>query len=206
MAYDAYKVGAVVNEIDGFDESGRKEGGGPGIFGMNFHTGSTAEKLLKSGGLNGGYKPGTTTPGRLLQRELDFIDAKLQAMDEAIQRQGLAGATAIVLSAKHGQSPQNPNELTRIKDGPIIEAINAAWSAAHPGAGALIVAGTDDDAWQNYLSDTSHPAADFVQNYLWSHSATGGAHDRTPRTPAHSGLSTVYTRKAPARAICAPRS
>ncbi len=37
----------------------------------------------------------------------------------------------------------------KIKDGPIIEAINAAWEAAHPGSGALIVAGTDDDAWQS---------------------------------------------------------
>ncbi len=39
-----------------------------------------------------------------------------------------------------------PNKLTRIKDGPIVDAINAAWTAAHPGAGNLIVAGTDDDA------------------------------------------------------------
>src|SRR5258708_23481010 len=206
MAYDAYKVGAVVNEIDGFDESGRKEGGGPGIFGMNFQTVSTAEKLLKSDGLNGGYEPGTTTPGPLLQRALDFIDAKLQAMDEAIQRQGLAGATAIVLSAKHGQSPQNPNESTRSKEGPIIEAINAAWSAAHPGAGALIVAGTDDDAWQSYLSDTSQRAADFVQNYLWSHSAIGVAYDGTARTLAHSGLSKVYAGQAAARYFGVPMS
>jgi hypothetical protein len=206
MQYDSYKVAAVLNEIDGFDHSGKTKLGVPGIFGMNFQTVSTAEKLLKSDGLTGGYEPGTTTPGPLLQRALDFIDAKLQAMDEAIQQQGLADSTAIVLSAKHGQSPQNPNELTRIKDGPIIEAINAAWTAAHPGDGALIVAGTDDDAWQSYLSDTSQQAADFVQNYLWSHSATGVAYDGTMRTLAHSGLSKVYAGKAAARYFGVPLS
>src|SRR5207253_4748431 len=107
-----------------------------------------------------------------------------QTFDEAIHARGLAGSTAIILSAKHGQSPQDPNQLTRIKDGPIIEAINAAWKASHPTAGNLIVAGVDDDAWQSYLSDTSQQAADFVKEYLWNHPATGIAYDGSERTLA----------------------
>ena len=47
---------------------------------------------------------------------------------------GLAGSTAIIISAKHGQSPTDPNALARVPDSPIISAINAAWKAAHPGA------------------------------------------------------------------------
>jgi hypothetical protein len=206
MQYDSYKVQAVLNEIDGYDHSRATKVGVPAIFGMNFQTVSTAEKLLTSDGLNGGYLPGTTTPGPLLQRALDFIDAKLQAMDEEIQAQGLADSTAIILSAKHGQSPQDPNSLTRIKDGPIIEAINAAWEAAHPGAGALIVAGVDDDAWQSYLSNTSQQAADFVKDYLWSHPATGVAYDGSTRTLAHSGLTEIYAGKAAARYFGVPVS
>jgi Type I phosphodiesterase / nucleotide pyrophosphatase len=206
MQYDSYKVQAVLNEIDGYDHSRSSKVGVPAIFGMNFQTVSTAEKLLSSDGLKGGYLPGTTTPGPLLQRALDSIDAKLQVMDEAIQAQGLAGSTAIVLSAKHGQSPQDPNSLTRIKDGPIIEAINAAWEAAHPGAGTLILAGVDDDAWQSYLSDTSQQAADFVKQYLWNHSATGVAYDGSSRTLAHSGLSKIYAGSEAARYFGVPRS
>jgi Type I phosphodiesterase / nucleotide pyrophosphatase len=206
MQYDSYKVQAVLNEIDGYDHGGTTKVGVPAIFGMNFQTVSTAEKLLKSDGLNGGYEPGTTTPGPLLQRALDYINAQLQAMDDEIQAQGLADSTAIIVSAKHGQSPQDPNSLTRIKDGPIIEAINAAWDAAHPGAGALIVAGTDDDAWQSYLSDTSQQAADFVKDYLWSHSATGVAYDGSSRTLAHSGLSEIYAGRAAARYFGVPVS
>lgn len=206
MQYDSYKVQAVLNEIDGYDHSGKTKVGVPAIFGMNFQTVSVAEKLLTSDGLNGGYLPGTTTPGPLLQRALDYIDAQLQAMDEAIQAQGLAGSTAIIVSAKHGQSPQDPNSLTRIKDGPIIEAINAAWDAAHRGTGPLIVAGVDDDAWQSYLSDTSQQAADFVKEYLWSHSATGVAYDGSSRTLAHSGLAEIYAGKDAARYFGVPPS
>ena len=206
MQYDSYKVQAVLNEIDGYDHSRTTKVGVPAIFGMNFQTVSTAEKLLKSDGLNGGYLPGTTTPGPLLQRALDFINEKLEAMDNEIHAQGLADSTGIIVSAKHGQSPQDPNSLTRIKDGPIIDAINTAWEEAHPGAGALIVAGTDDDAWQSYLSDTSQQAADFVKDYLWSHPATGVAYDGSSRTLAHSGLTKIYAGKAAARYFGVPSS
>jgi arylsulfatase A-like enzyme len=178
--------------------------GTPAIFGMNFQTVSTAEKLLSSeaaiGGpvLAGGYLPGTTTPGPLLSSALDYINAQLQRLVDEIQTQGLASSTAIIVTAKHGQSPQDPNQLTRIKDGPIIDAINAAWTAAHPGAGNLIVAGTDDDLWQSYLSDNSQAADDFVQNYLWNHDATGVTFSGGTRTLQHSGLAQIYAGQAAA--------
>jgi type I phosphodiesterase/nucleotide pyrophosphatase len=206
MQYDSYKVQAVLNEIDGFNHSRTEQVGTPAIFGMNFQTVSTAEKLLHSGGQNGGYLPGTTTPGPVLAHALDYINARLQAFDEAIHARGLAGSTAIILSAKHGQSPQDPSQLTRIKDGPIIEAINAAWKASHPTAGNLIVAGVDDDAWQSYLSDRSQQAADFVKEYLWNHPATGIAYDGSERTLAHSGLSEIFAGAAAAKYFDVPRS
>jgi Type I phosphodiesterase / nucleotide pyrophosphatase len=206
MQYDSYKVQAVINEIDGFNHSRTAAAPVPAIFGMNFQTVSTAEKLLTSNGLNGGYLPGTTTPGPLLRRALDYINAKLQAMDEELHAQGLADSTAIIVSAKHGQSPQDPNQLTRIKDGPIIEAINAEWKKTHPAAGNLIVAGVDDDAWQSYLSDTSQQAADFVKHYLWSHPATGVAYDGSSRTLAHSGLAKIFAGKAAANYFGVPSS
>ena len=211
--YDSYKVQAILNEIDGYDHSGTgPKVGVPAIFGMNFQTVSTAEKLFQSeaviGGpaLPGGYIPGTTTPGPLLSSALDYINAQLQMMDREVQAQGIADQTAIIITAKHGQSPQDPNQLTRIKDGPIIDAINAAWTAAHPGAGNLIVAGTDDDLWQSYLSDTSQQAADFVTDYLWTHSATGVTYGGGTRTLAHSGLAKIYAGTAAADFFGVPPS
>src|SRR5690348_381224 len=179
---------------------------------MNFQTVSTAEKLLRSeaviGGpvLPGGYLPGTTTPGPLLSSALDYINTQLQRMGQEIQAQGIANDTAIIITAKHGQSPLDPNQLTRIKDGPIIDAINAAWTAAHPGAGNLIVAGTDDDLWQSYLSDRSQQAADFVKDYLWSHPATGVTYSGGTRTLAHSGLAQIYAGREAARFFGVPGS
>jgi hypothetical protein len=70
----------------------------------------------------------------------------------------------------------------------------------------LIVAGTDDDAWQSYLSNTSQPAADFVKSYLWSHTATGVAYDGSPRTLAHSGLAEIYAGRDAARYFGVPVS
>jgi hypothetical protein len=196
--YDSYKVQAIINEIDGLDHSGTTRVGTPAIFGMNFQAVSTAEKLLSSeatiGGpvLAGGYLPGTDVPGPLLSNALDWLDGELAQIDNEIHKQGLGDSTAIILTAKHGQSPQDPNQLTRIKDGPIIDAINAAWTAAHPGAGNLIVAGTDDDLWQSYLSDRSQAAADFVKSWLWNHPATGVTYSGAARTLPHSGLAQIY--------------
>ena len=134
MQYDSYKVQAVLNWIDGYNHQRTQQVGVPAIFGMNFQTVSTAEKLPTSDGLAGGDLPGTNTPGPLLQRALQYVNDQLRTMDQEIQSQGLADSTAIVLSAKHGQSPQDPNQLTRIDDGPIIDGVNAAWAATHPGA------------------------------------------------------------------------
>jgi hypothetical protein len=198
MQYDSYKVQAVLNWIDGYDHSHTTKAGVPAIFGMNFQTVSTAEKLPTSDGLTGGYLPGTTTPGPLLQRALGYVNDQLLAMDNEIHAQGLAGSTAIVLSAKHGQSPQDPNQLTRIDDGPIIDGVNAAWTATHSGAPPLVVAGTDDDAIMWWLSDQSKAAARFAQNYLWNHSATGNTADGGSRTLPHSGLVKIYAGKAAA--------
>ena len=108
-----------------------------------------------------------------------------------------APSTAIIITAKHGQSPQNPLQLKRIPDGPIIDAINAAWTTQTGDPNNLIVAGTDDDLWQSYLSVKTQAAADFVKNYLWNHSATAVLYNndgvnRGTEQVAHSGLAQIY--------------
>ena len=80
MQYDSYKVQAVLNWIDGYNHQRTQKVGVPAIFGMNFQTVSTAEKLPTSDGLAGGDLPGTTTPGPLLRRALQYVNDKLQTM------------------------------------------------------------------------------------------------------------------------------
>ncbi len=130
--YDHYKVDAVLNEIDGLDHSGAHHVGVPAIFGLNFQTVSTAEKLPTSDGLTGGYLADGVTPGPLLSRALDDVDHQIGRLQHELLRRHLTDSTDIVLSAKHGQSPQKGSQLTRIPDGPIIDALDASWASAHP--------------------------------------------------------------------------
>ncbi len=205
MQYDSYKVQAIVNEIDGYDHSRSEQVGVPAIFGMNFQTVSTAEKLPTSDGLTGGYYPGTDDPAPLLQRALNYINDQLARIDNELRARHLWDSTAIILTAKHGQSPQNPDDLTRIDDGPIIAAINAAWTQAHPGAAALVAANTDDDAMMLWLSNRSHEATSFVKRYLLSHTATGNTAAGGSRTLASSGLVRVYAGRGAARYFGVPK-
>jgi hypothetical protein len=192
MQYDSYKVQAILNEIDGYNHSRTSHVGVPGIFGMNFQTVSTAQKLPSSDGLAGGYLPGGKVPGPLLVRALNYINTQVASMVAEIRAQGLAGSTALIISAKHGQSPTDPADLKRVPDAPIIAAVNAAWTAAHPGAGALVSFSTDDDGMLWWLSDRSQAAADFVKQYLLTHSAAGNNVSGGPVTVPASGLAKVY--------------
>jgi arylsulfatase A-like enzyme len=127
-------------------------------------------------------------------------------MDNEFQKQGLAGSTAIIITAKHGQSPQDPLQLRRIKDGPIIDAINAAWTAQTGDKKNLILAGTDDDLWQSYLSVKTQQAADFVKSYLWSHDAPAVTYSGATVTVHHSGLAQIYAGRESARFFGVPYS
>jgi hypothetical protein len=208
--YDGYKVQAMINEIDGYDHSGKTKVGVPAIFGMNFQTVSVAQKIrstpttLIGPDANGNYTTsapqaggyqwvnGHLVPGPVLSSALDYVNAQLDRMVAQLRKEGLAGSTTIIITAKHGQSPIDPNELVTVQDGPIIDAINAAWAKTHPSNTSLIIAGTDDDLWQSYLSDNSQSACNFVKAYLWDHTASGFDVNKNPVTVQHSGLAQIW--------------
>ncbi|MGW2524289.1 alkaline phosphatase family protein [Streptomyces sp. NPDC001617] len=189
--YDAYKVNAVLNEIDGHDHSGTHRTGVPAVFGMNFQSVSTAQKLPASDGLTGGYTT-AGAPGPLLAKNLGFVDREVGAFLDEIHKRGLDGSTTVILSSKHGQSPTDPKSLTRIDDGPLIDGLNAAWKTAHPGAADLVAHAVDDDAMLLWLSDRSQAAAEFAKTYLLARSGTGTGIDGAAKAFTAGGLKTVY--------------
>jgi len=193
--YDGYKVKAVVNWINGHRHDGSGNPGTPVIFGMNFQTVSTAQKLptsnTETGTGTGGYLADGATPGTVLINALDFIDRSLDSMVDALSSRGLLNRTAIIISAKHGQSPMNPAALNRIDDGPIIAALDAAWQAVHPASTKPLVAqGTDDDGMLLWLNDRSDAATDFAKQFLLNYNPLTTSVDGKPITSA--GLSQVY--------------
>lgn len=200
--YDGYKVQAVLNEIHGKDHSGIKAQAVPGIFGMNFQSVSTAQKLPTSDGLAGGYLADGATPGPLLSKALDYINASVGSMEAALKATGNSKDTTVILSAKHGQSPMNPATLTRVPDGAIIDGLNAAWKAANPASTAdLVTFSTDDDIMQLWLSDHSQAAAQFAKDYLSQHTAAGNGITGAARTVQSSGLTTIYAGSEAAKYI-----
>jgi len=110
QCYDTLKVDAVLNEIDGKNHLGTKSTEVPTIFGMNFQAVSVGQKLIeKSNGVTGGYLDAAGTPGPALLDEFKFVDASVAAFVRELRARGLYGTTLIVLTAKHGQSPIDPN-------------------------------------------------------------------------------------------------
>ena len=135
----------------------------PGIFGMNFQTVSTAEKLPTSpiNGVQrtGGYlhRDGRWVPGPVLRDALGFVDRQLGLMVDRLSRRGLLESTDIVISAKHGQSPIETSSLKRIDDSNVIDALNAAWQARGH-IDNLVAFAIDDDAMYIWLSHRSPQA------------------------------------------------
>jgi hypothetical protein len=123
-SYDALKVKAVLNWIDGLDSTGKTVEPVPAIFGMNFQSVSVGQKLAKAGdadtnkALVGGYLDGNGTPGNALAEQLQFIDKSLGEFKAELVKKHLDQSTLIIVTAKHGQSPINKSARVAISDSP----------------------------------------------------------------------------------------
>ncbi len=214
--YDGFKVHAVLNQIAGYDHSGTTHVGTPAIFGMNFQSVSTAEKLPTSGGHVGGYLDHGTTPGPVLRSALHYVDSALASMISALRRTGHYDDTAIILSAKHGQAPMERSALTRIDDSTLISQLNAAWAATHPEAvQPLVAASLNDDGMLLWFSngDRTSNADAFATSFLLRYDGNGTGNDGSakatdinadPKPYAAAGLTTVKAGAAAAHFLDTP--
>jgi hypothetical protein len=203
--YDSYKVQAVLNEIDGYDHSRSIKLGTPAVFGMNFQSVSTAQKLPTSDGKAGGYLADGVTPGPVLSGALDYVDAQLGRFVAGLRARHLTDSTTIIVSAKHGQSPTVPAQLTRIDDAPILAALDAAWQARGH-TGKLVAFSIDDDAMLLWLTDRSPAAAAFAHDFLSHYTGTGNDIGGAPKPYTSAGLAQVYAGGAAAGFIGVPVS
>jgi hypothetical protein len=106
QCYDALKVQAILNEIDGLTHNGKSKAPTPNLFGMNFQVVSVGQKLIeKAVGMTGGYLDGEGRPSPALLGEIEFADATIGKMVAALEQRGLSDSTLIIISAKHGQNP-----------------------------------------------------------------------------------------------------
>jgi arylsulfatase A-like enzyme len=115
--YDQLKVNAVVNWINGKNHLGTSGQPVPVIFGMNFQAVSVGQKLIapksaiRTDVNTGGYENAQGTPRPLMLGEIEFVDAAIGQMVKALKANDLLDSTAIIITAKHGQSPIDPNRF-----------------------------------------------------------------------------------------------
>jgi hypothetical protein len=106
--YDTLKVNAVLNWINGKNHLGTASTKTPTIFGMNFQAVSVGEKYIENG-LKGGYLDASGTPTSTLAGEIEFTDDSIGEMVQDLKNRGLLDSTLVIVTAKHGQSPIDPN-------------------------------------------------------------------------------------------------
>jgi hypothetical protein len=175
--YDQLKVNAVVNWINGKNRLGTSTGPVPVIFGMNFQAVSVGQKLITPAALppdrnnsnSGGYLDAAGTPRPIMAKEIFFVDAAIGQMVAALKKNGLLDSTTIIVTAKHGQSPIDPNRFFPIPGktfngtspgGVIASLLPAIYSNSNNSLGLA-----EDDISQIWLADqtqTSNAVGDIT--------------------------------------------
>jgi hypothetical protein len=168
--YDSLKVQAVLNWIEGLNHDGTALKKVPNVFGMNFQTVSVGQKLVqKSIGVTGGYLDAKGTPSAALKDEIEFTDKAIGLFVAELKRRGLYESTAIIISAKHGQSPIDPARVLRIPgDAP---ADNSPAGVLDPNAVAQAL---EDDVSLIWLTDNGKAATEAAVATLQANAAIIG--------------------------------
>lgn len=103
-AFDDLRVTSILNEIAGRDHSGTRSAPVPTLFGMNFQAVNAAKKISATSG----YSDHVGTPDTVLADALGYVDGSLKRMVDALNAAGLYDSTAIIITAKHGETPLDP--------------------------------------------------------------------------------------------------
>ena len=108
QCYDALKVQALLNEIAGKTHSG-SPATTPALFGMNFQAVYIGESTYEPGVGAGGYQNAAGTPSNPLLQEVQFVDASIGDIVNALKNRGIYDDTLLIITAKHGDSPIDPS-------------------------------------------------------------------------------------------------
>ena len=142
-SFDDLRLNAVLNEISGRDQTGKTKVPVPAILGMTFQAVTVAQKL-KAGM---GYTDTAGTPSAPLMDAMEYTDKSVGKILVALRTQKLLASTAVILTAKHGQSPVDVTKK-QIVD---VKLIPTLINDIQPG---LLAQATADDIVFIWLSDS----------------------------------------------------
>ena len=98
MEQDNKRMKALLNNIVGKDHTSTRQIGIPKLMGVTLITVNVAQKLA-------GYRDTDAAPTAGVTQGMDYLDAQMDRIETSLAQAGIAENTAIVLSAKHGNSP-----------------------------------------------------------------------------------------------------
>jgi hypothetical protein len=107
QCYDALRVNALLNEIAGKTHNGAPAVT-PALFGMNFQSVYVGQSVAEAGVGKGGYQNAAALPSFQLVREIEFVDASIGDIVNALKNAGIYEDTLLIITAKHGESPIDP--------------------------------------------------------------------------------------------------
>jgi Type I phosphodiesterase / nucleotide pyrophosphatase len=108
QCYDALKVKALLSEIAGKTHAGAPAKT-PAVFGMNFQAVYIGESVFEPGVGAGGYLNAAAVPTDNLLKQIQFVDASVGDIVNALKDKGIYDDTLLIITAKHGDSPIDPN-------------------------------------------------------------------------------------------------
>jgi hypothetical protein len=184
QCYDTLKVNAILNEIAGKNHDG-EPAKTPTVFGMNFQAVSVGQKLIEANVATGGYLDAAGTPTASLLSEIEFVDDAIGEMVDKIKDRGMYESTLIIITAKHGQSPIDPNRYFPIPG-------HSGTNGESP-ATVLATAGYIPNS-ESPLNSTGVGSTEDDVSLLWLNSAanTLAAVQLLEANPVEIGLGQIY--------------
>jgi hypothetical protein len=155
--YDTLKVNAILNEIDGKTHDGKAKAPTPALFGMNFQAVSVGQKLIEKSGPTGGYQDAIGTPTPSLMDNIVFVDKSIGEMVSHLKKNDKFESTLIIITAKHGQSPIDPNRFVGIPgtSGTNGQTPSSVIASLLPDSEVNQIGPTEDDLSLLWLADSS---------------------------------------------------
>ena len=160
---------------------------------MNFQAVSVGQKLIQKhtpsgSAVTGGYTDAQGTPTPALVTEIQFVDAAVGQMVQALKAKGLFESTLIIITAKHGQSPIDPNLYYPIPGPSGTNGISPVTLLSQtlgdiPDSEINQIGPTEDDVFLIWLKAGS--SVQTAVNTLESAS-------KTPGTPTYIGLGQIF--------------
>jgi hypothetical protein len=151
QCYDALRLNGLLNQIAGKTHNGAAAET-PAVFGMNFQSVYTGQILIESGAGTGGYQNAAALPNAELVSEIEYVDTSIGEIVAALKHAGIYDDTLIIITAKHGMSPIDPNLLVTSNANTPATLLGTAIPASESPLTAGGIGATEDDVsvlWLN---------------------------------------------------------